>query len=130
MQILMSLGDFPFSLSTLAHDDLSRRTAWRHVTSARIGQRDATQYVGPGEETIGLGGTAHAELTDGRACLDRLRAMADTGDAFPLVDGTGMIFGAFVIVTLDEKHKALFADGTPRAIDFSIELLRVDGAGA
>lgn len=124
--MLMSLGMFPFSLPTLAHEDLSRRTAWRHATSQRIGQRDATQFVGPGEETISIGGTAYAELTDGRACLDQLRAMADSGDAWPLVDGAGMIFGAFIIQTLDERHKALFADGTPRAIDFQIELLRVD----
>ncbi len=125
--MLMSLGMFPFSLSTLAHEDLSRRTAWRHVTVQRVGARDATQYVGPGEETIGFGGTAHAELTDGRAQLDRLREMAGTGQAWPLVDGTGTVFGAFVIQTLDEKHKALFPDGTARAIDFAIELLRVDG---
>lgn len=125
--MLMSLGMFAFSVATLAHEDLSRRTAWRHATSSRIGQRDATQFVGPGEETVAFGGTVYAELADGRASLDQLRAMADTGDAFPLVDGTGMIFGAFVIQTLDEKHKALFPDGTPRAIDFSLDLLRVDG---
>ncbi|KQM79341.1 oxidoreductase [Sphingomonas sp. Leaf22] len=125
--MLMSLGMFPFSLSTLAHEDLSRRTAWRHATAQRVGARDATQYVGPGEESISFGGTAHADLTDGRAQLDRLRKMANTGQAWPLVDGTGTVFGAFIIQTLDEKHKALFPDGTARAIDFSIELLRVDG---
>jgi phage protein U len=124
--MLMSLGMFPFSLDTLAHEDLSRRTAWRHATSQRIGQRDATQYVGPGEETVSIAGTAYAALSDGRLSLDQLRTMADSGDAWPLVDGAGMIFGAFVIQTLDERHKALFADGTPRAIDFQIELLRVD----
>ncbi|WP_288413507.1 phage tail protein [uncultured Sphingomonas sp.] len=124
--MLMSLGLFPFSLPTLAHDDLSRRTAWRHATAPRVGARDATQYIGPGEETVSIGGTAHAELTDGRACLDQLRDMAATGQAWPLVDGAGTVFGAFVIQTLDEKHKALFPDGTPRAIDFALELLRVD----
>ncbi|MBB3910520.1 phage tail protein [Sphingomonas desiccabilis] len=124
--MLMSLGLFPFSLDTLAHEDLTRRTAWRHATSQRIGQRDATQFVGPGEETVSIAGTAYAELSDGRLNLDQLRTMADSGDAWPLVDGAGMIFGAFVIQTLDERHKHLFADGTPRAIDFQIELLRVD----
>nr|WP_317892050.1 phage tail protein [uncultured Sphingomonas sp.] len=124
--MLMSLGLFPFSLDTLAHEDLTRRTAWRHAASQRIGRRDATQFVGPGEETVSIGGTAYAELTDGRLSLDQLRDMADSGDAWPLVDGAGMIFGAFVIQTLDERHKALFADGTPRAIDFQLELLRVD----
>lgn len=125
--MLMALGRFPFSLSTIVHDELSRRTAWRHATSPRVGARDATQYVGPGEETIGFGGTAHAELTDGRASLDQLREMADTGQSWPLVDGAGTVFGAFVIQTLDEKHIALFPDGTPRAIEFSIDLLRVEG---
>ncbi|GAA0448633.1 hypothetical protein GCM10009095_15420 [Sphingomonas molluscorum] len=67
--MLMSLGMFPFSLDTLAHEDLTRRTAWRHATSQRIGQRDATQFVGPGEETVSIGGTAYAELTDGRLSL-------------------------------------------------------------
>lgn len=125
--MLMALGRFPFSLSTIAHDELSRRTAWRHATSQRVGARDATQYVGPGEETIGFGGTAHAELTDGRASLDQLREMAGSGQSWPLVDGAGTVFGAFVIQTLDEQHKALFPNGTPRAIEFSIDLLRVDG---
>lgn len=125
--MLMSLGMFQFSLATLAHDDLSRRTAWRHATLTRVGARDATQYVGPGEESISFGGTAHADLTNGRASLDQLRDMAGTGKSWPLVDGAGTVFGAFVIQTLDEKHKALFPDGTPRAIDFSIDLLRVDG---
>ncbi len=50
--MLMSLGLFPFSLPTLAHDELSRRTAWRHATASRIGARDATQYVGPGPSAI------------------------------------------------------------------------------
>lgn len=124
--MLMSLGLFPFSIDTLAHADLQRRSAWVHATSPRIGQRDATQYVGPGPETISIAGTAYAELSDGRLSLDQMRTMADTGDAWPLVDGAGRIFGAFVIQTLDERHRALFADGTPRAIDFQIELLRVD----
>lgn len=125
--MLMALGKFLFSLSTLAHDELSRRTAWRHATAPRVGARDATQYVGPGEETIGFGGTAHADLMDGRANLDELRAMADKGEALTLVDGAGTLFGTFVIQTLDEKHKALFPDGSPRAIEFAIDLLRVDG---
>lgn len=124
--MLMSLGDFPFALSTLAHDELTRRTAWRHALSARIGHRDASQFVGPGEETVTISGTAHAELTDGRACLDRLRVKGDEGLAWPLVDATGTVFGAFVLQTLDEKHRAFFADGTARAIDFQIGLLRVE----
>jgi phage protein U len=53
--MLMSLGMFAFALPTLAHDELQRRMDWRHARTARIGARDATQYVGPGDETISLG---------------------------------------------------------------------------
>lgn len=128
--MMMSLGMFAFSLPTLAYQDLQRRTDWRHARNPRVGARDAVQFVGPGEDTIALNGTAMAELQAGRASLDELREMAATGDCWPLVDGAGRVFGAFVITGIDEKHSEFFADGTPRKIDFGIDLLAVDDARA
>jgi phage protein U len=124
--MLMALGMFPFDLPLLAYDELQRRTDWRHARNPRVGARDATQFTGPGDDTITLSGTAYAELCDGRASLGELRRMADAGEARPLVDGAGYIYGAFVITALDEKHKAILPDGTPLRIDFSLDLLRVD----
>ena len=43
-----------------------------------------------------------------------------------VVLSSGYVYGAFVITGLDERRKAFFPDGTPRLIDFSIDLLRVD----
>lgn len=124
--ILMSLGMFPFHVPTLAYDELQRRTDWRHERSKRIGARDAVQFVGPGDETVAVSGSAYAELSNGRASLDELREMAGGGEPWPLVDGAGRVFGDFVITALDERHKFLFDEGTPRRIDFAIDLLRVD----
>jgi phage protein U len=124
--MLLAIGLFAFSIPTLAHDELQRRSAWKHATSNRIGARDATQYVGPGEETIAISGTVSSALTDGQASLDELRTMAGSGDAWPVVDGAGRVFGAFVIQTIDEGQKHLLEDGTPLKIDFTINLLRVD----
>ena len=124
--MLLSIGMFVFAIPTLAHDEMQRRASWKHATSPRIGARDATQYVGPGEETIAISGTAFAELSDGIVSLDELRTMAASGDAWPLVDGTGRVYGAFVIQTIDEGYKHLLADGTPLQIDFTLNLLRVD----
>ena len=67
MPMMMSLGMFTFGLPTLAYQELKRRTDWRHARQTRIGARDATQYVGPGEDTITLSGVAMAELQAGRA---------------------------------------------------------------
>lgn len=124
--ILMSLGMFPFNISTLAHDELQRRCDWRHPRSPRIGTRDALQFVGPGDDSISVSGTAFAELSQGSLSLDELRAMGNTGAAWPLVDGAGRVFGDFVIMAVDERQKHLLDDGTPRRIDFAIDLLRID----
>lgn len=126
MNVLLSLGLFPFSVATLAHDEFARKTSWRHANVTRVGARDALQFTGPGEDQVTLPGTAYAELSDGRASLDQLRAMADAGAPWPLVDGVGRVLGSYVIVTVDERQSEFFPDGTPRRIDFTVELLRVD----
>lgn len=123
---LMALGMFLFGLPTLGFDELQRRSDWQHARSPRVGARDAAQFLGRGDETISLSGVVYTELTDGRVSLDELRAMADAGDTMPLVGGDGTVWGSFVLLSIDEKHTSLLPDGTPRRIDFSIELLRLD----
>ena len=123
--MLMALGMFIFDLPTLAHDELQRRASWRHARSARVGARDATQFVGPGEETISLSGAVYAEITDGRVSIDDLRTMAASGEAWPLLDGTGTVFGDYVIEAIDERYAYLMIDGRAQRIDFAIDLLRV-----
>lgn len=127
---LMALGMFLFEIGTLAYDEMQRKTDWQHARSARVGARDATQYVGPGDETISLSGKVYAEIADGRVSLDDLRTMANDGEALPLVDGSGTVYGNFVIAALDERHAFLMADGRARRIDFGIDLLRVDDPAA
>lgn len=124
--MMMSLGQFVFSLSTLAYQQLQRASEWRHAQNARVGARAATQFVGVGEETIALDGVLVPELAGTRMSLDTLRDMADQGAAWPLVDGTGVVFGAFVLTGMRETGTFFFPDGTPRRIEFAINLLRVD----
>jgi len=122
---MMALGMFVFSLPTLAYQVQQRKSGWRHARSGRVGALDATQFLGRENDKISLSGAAYAELMAGRASLDQLRDMAAEGKAWPLVDGTGRVHGAFVITDIDEGLKEFFPDGTPRKIDFSIELLEV-----
>lgn len=124
--MLMTYGTFVFSLSTLAYDQLQRQMAWRHAASERIGARAARQYVGPGEETIELQGTVVAELAWDLLSLDDLRRLADTGLPQALVEGTGRVYGGYVITRLSETRKELFSDGTPRLIDFQLQLTRAE----
>lgn len=124
--MMMALGQFVFSLSTLAYQEFQRQTDWRHGSTSRIGARPARQFLGAGDDSITLPGVLLPELTGGRPSLDEIREMADTGKAWVLVEGTGRIYGLWVIESLSETHSLFFADGTARRIEFSLVLKRID----
>lgn len=123
--VLMCLGQFVFSLITLSYLELQRQTNWRHASTSRIGVRAANQYLGPGDDTITLPGIILPGFGK-RLALDVLRAMADTGKAWTLVDGTGRVYGQFVITDLTETASLFNALGAPARIEFSLTLKRVD----
>lgn len=124
--MMMGLGQFVFSLSTLAYQDLQRQTQWRHPSSSRVGAAPARQFVGPGDDSIALQGLLVPELAGDTESLDTLRGMADTGAAWPLVEGTGRVYGFFVIESLTEGRTLFFQDGASRRIEFTLNLQRVD----
>lgn len=122
---LAALGLFIFEFATWPFEELSRRSDWGHAAAARVGARDALQFTGPGDETISIQGKLAPEVAGSFASIDTLRAMADEGDEYQFVLGTGEVWGGFVIVGIDERRKAMLADGTPRLIDFTLDLKRV-----
>lgn len=124
--MMMSLGLFVFSMKTLAYNELQRQTDWRHPSNSRVGARAAYQYIGPGEDQITLPGVLLPQLAGSRDSLDVLREMANTGLAWVLVDGTGRVYGAWVIERLTEGHSLFFSDGAPRRIEFTLSLKRID----
>ena len=96
--MMLALGMFVFMRQTLPHQTMQRESDYRWPSNSRIGKRDAFQFLGVGEE----------------------------GRAWPLLDGTGMIYGMYVISRVSETGSIFFADGTPRKIDFTLSLTRVD----
>ncbi|MDE1528188.1 phage tail protein [Pseudomonas carnis] len=124
--MMLSLGMFVFSLSTLAYQELQRQTNWRHATNSRVGAPPALQFVGRGDDTITLPGIILPELAGSVLSLDALRLMANTGKAWPMVEGTGRIYGLWVIESLSETKTVFFRDGTPRRIEFTLTLKRTD----
>ncbi len=124
--MMMSLGVFVFEIGTLPYQELRRRTDWRHASSSRVGARPAGQFVGPGEDRISLSGWIAPEVAGDPTSLDTLRDMADEGESYPLVDGAGNVLGAFVIDSVDESQSVFLQDGTPRKIEFGLDLHHVD----
>ena len=124
--MMLALGMFVFSLSTAAYQELQRQTDWRHASNSRIGAAPARQFVGRGEDAITLPGVILPELAGSPLSLDALRLMANTGKAWPVVEGSGRIYGLWVIESLRETKTFFFRDGTPRRIEFTLSLKRID----
>lgn len=126
MPIQLILGYFVFSLHTLAYQDLQRQLAWRHASTSRVGARPAHQFIGPDEETLTLNGVLLPELAGTRLSLELLAAMAETGNAWPLIQGDGTLFGEYLITGIQTTGTLHFQDGAPRRIEFQITLKRTD----
>ncbi|WP_010176311.1 phage tail protein [Pseudomonas sp. PAMC 25886] len=125
--MMMALGMFVFSLSTAAYQELQRQTDWRHASNSRIGAAPARQFLGRGDDAITLPGIILPELAGSALSLDAIRLMANTGKAWPMVEGNGRIYGLWVIESLSENKTIFFMDGTPRRIEFTLSLKRIDG---
>ncbi|ECF6066090.1 oxidoreductase [Salmonella enterica subsp. diarizonae] len=55
-----------------------------------------------------------------------LQWMADTGKAWPLIEGTGFIYGMFVITSLSRTRTFFSPNGHASKIEFTLTLKRVD----
>lgn len=126
MSMMMALGLFVFGLHTVPYQQLQRSRQWRHPSSSRVGRRPARQYTGPGDDTVTLTGTLYPEITGGKVSLALLAALADTGKAWPLIQGDGTFYGHYVVEDMSDTSSVFFADGAARKIEFTLKLTRVD----
>lgn len=124
--MMLTLGFFVFMLQTLPYQSMQRTADYRWPTNGRVGQRPAAQFLGLDEEKITLSGVLLPEVTGGRWSLLTVQLMAEQGRAWPLIEGTGTIYGMFVIESVSETHSQFFADGSPRRTEFTLTLKRVD----
>lgn len=124
--MLMVLGLFVFERRTLPYQSMIFTKDYRWASSARIGKPKAWQYLGEGETSFSLSGLLYPELTGGRLSLKAVELMANEGRAWPLIDGTGIIHGMFVIEKVTHTHSDFYSDGTARKIEFTLSLKRVD----
>lgn len=121
---MLSLGLFLFGMDTLAYQEFIRRTDWRHAANERLGARAALQYLGPGVDSVTLPGILMPELTGPNASLEQIRAMAETGDAYQLMQSDGRIIGLFKINAVEERKSVFLPGGGARRIEFAIDLER------
>jgi phage protein U len=89
-----------------------------------LGREPASQYIGPGEETISLDGDIYPTYKGGLGQLDSMREMAGTGTPMLLVDGLGRILRKWVITQIEEDQGTFLEAGIPRKVSFTMSLKR------
>ncbi|EYT17877.1 MULTISPECIES: phage tail protein [Acinetobacter] len=125
--MLMCLGQFPFTTDTLTFTEIQRQRSWQYADNAVAKGRKKRQFIGPGDDIITLPGVIYQEYGFGnRFSIDELASMADSGQGFVLVDGSGYLYGVYTIDNIDETKQVLLFNGVPRKVDFTIKLTRVD----
>lgn len=122
---LMSLGMFVFELRSVPYETLSRKRGWRFGRTDRVGAYSAAQFLGPDDETVSLAGMIAPPVAGSYGELDTLEDLASQGDALPLVDAEGNVWGDFTIETVSREQSFFMDNGVPRKTDFTIELKRV-----
>lgn len=126
--MMAALGLFVFTLKTAPYQSFQHTQNWRHAFNERVGARPAWQFVGAGTDSVTLSGELYPELTGGTFSLMALKLMADSGKSWSLIDGTGMIYGMFVIESINQTKTEFMSNGTPKKISFTLNLKRADSS--
>jgi phage protein U len=119
--MMMVLGLYVFMLRTVPYQELQYQRSWRHAANSRVNRRPSTQFLGPDNDSLTLSGVLLPEVTGGRLSLLALEQMAELGKAWPLIEGSGTIYGMFVIEPESDKNR-VFESGMPRRIEFTLTL--------
>ncbi|MFV1530527.1 MULTISPECIES: phage tail protein [unclassified Phaeobacter] len=126
IDVVMILGGFEFKISTAQFQSLERRHDQNKAVLKRVGGKSATQHLGTNVGTIKMNGTVLPHWNGGWGQMDRLRAMADSGDAHELIDGFGQSWGRWEIASVSETGSEYF-NGAPLKIEFGVTLQEYGG---
>lgn len=124
MSIMMALGFYHFSLETSAYQQLQRSISYRWQAQDRINNDPAMQFIGPGAEQINLEGVIYPHFKGGLGQIEGMKASADIGTPLLMVDGTGRVWGRWVILQIEETREIFLKNGVPRKISFRLSITR------
>ena len=124
--MLIQLGNFQFSISTVAYNEIERISTYSFASHQVIGSYDRLQALGPNNETIRLTGSYFSDLKtiiggSSQDPFETLRNMGDTLQPQQLQSGDGKNHGYFVIVDLNVKGGHYVEQGSLKS-DFTLQL--------
>jgi len=122
MDVLLSWGEFQFSIESLAYDSLSIASEQRWVSVERILRIPAMQNMGAGSKPIKISGVTFPQLSKKADAISELRGLFEKGLPHMLTSGgsEGRVFGEFVLTNIDENTSAFLPGGQYRKNSVSL----------
>lgn len=121
-----ALGLFVFSLNTAAPQSVQTDAKQRFGKQDPINDTPQYQNIGIGEKKKNFNGVLYPSLTGGLSNIALLETMMNSGEAYVLVDGRGIVHGRYIIDSVSYTESDLFNNGLARKIVFQISLIRID----
>ena len=131
--MIAAWGPFLFDIGGLDLDKLTRMVGARWHDHDIIGRRPAGQFLGPAKKTVKITGVSFPadDGIGGPAALSGMEAAMEQGQTYPLVDGSGSVFGLYRLEKLSAEESYHDAFGQPGRVAYSLEFaLQDDGTGA
>lgn len=126
--MMMTLDTFIFETGALPVAEIAQKSAWRHARAERYQALPASQFVGADPQELTITGAIHTGQLGKFSSIETLKTMADTGEAYQLMDGQGNVLGYYTIEALDLRKSLMLDDGTPRKADFTLSLKQAPDA--
>ncbi|MAD77568.1 MAG: oxidoreductase [Rheinheimera sp.] len=123
--VMLALGDFFFSISTVQYQQLQRSKSWTWAKKNRLGRKPAKQFHGPDSDTITLNIAHFPENKAGLLMFSRLAALGDQGKPHRLVGSNalgGSDLGLWCIESLEETDTEFTEDGIPLVIKGTLKI--------
>ena len=123
--VMLALGDFFFSISTVQYQQLQRSKSWTWAKKNRLGRKPAKQFQGPDSDTITLNIAHFPENKAGLLMFSRLAALADQGKPHRLVGSNalgGSDLGLWCIESLEETDTEFTEGGIPLVIKGTLKI--------
>jgi phage protein U len=122
---LARLGTFLFETQGVPFQKLERDSSYDWAKLKIIGSHPVRQWIAPDGEKIQIQGSIYPYFRGGLGQLKKLRDMAADGKPYSLIyadTAVGEYLGDWIVTSIKESRTQFNDDGTPRKIDFTLEL--------
>ena len=125
--MMLSLGDFRFSVDTAAYAQLALRAEYPWATVERLQNTPQFQAMGKETRSVTLDGVVYPSYRDaGVSQIESLREAAAKMEPQYLVTGDGHYLGRWIVKNVSQTDSVFFEDGLPQKQEFTLELERFD----